>query len=54
MDHNGFERKTRHSLRPSKWTWQTQLHLLRDVIVQIFPLPYGLFREGNELESKFI
>ena len=32
------------SLRPSKSTGQTQLDVLRDVIVQIFSLSYDLHR----------
>ena len=32
------------SLRPSKSTGQTQLDVLRDVIVQIFSLSYDLYR----------
>ena len=47
------------SLRPSKSTGQTQLDVLRDVIVQIFSLSYDLYRGTkislcNELESKVI
>ena len=49
------------SLPPSKSTWQTRLDILRDVIVQIFPL--AIWRvllietkisSCNELESKVI
>ena len=44
MDHNGFDRKTRHFPAAVKLTGQTQLDVLRDVIVQIFSLSYDLYR----------
>ena len=36
MDHNVLSDKLNISLRPSKSTGQTQLNILRDVIVQTF------------------
>ena len=50
MDHNGFEGQTRHFLA----TIKTQLDILCDVIVQIFPLPYGLFRWFYKLKPKLV
>ena len=52
MDHNGFERKLDISLRPSKSTWQTRLDILRDVIVQIFPLAIWPVSRVLQIETK--
>ena len=40
------------SLRPSKSTWQTRLDILRDVIVQIFPLAIWPVSRVLQIETK--
>ena len=65
MDHNGFERQTRHFPATIKINWTTQLDvLMRDVIVQTFLFVIGPVSQAlqvgtkiswcNELESRVI
>ena len=52
MDHNGFSDKLDISLRPSKSTGQTQFDILRDVVVQIFPLAIWPVSRVQQIETK--
>ena len=52
MDHNGFERQTRHFPATIKIPGQTQLDILCDVIVQIFPLAIWPVSRVLKIETK--
>ena len=50
MDHNGFEQQTRHFPATIKINWT--LDILRDVIVQNFPLAIRPVSRVLQIESK--
>ena len=52
MDHNGFERQTRHFPANIKINLKTQLDILRDVIVQIFLLAIWPVLRVVQIETK--
>ena len=52
MDHNGFERQTRHFPATIKINWTNPVYILRDVIVQIFPLTIWPVSRVLQIETK--
>ena len=52
MNHNGFEWQSRHFLATIKSTGQTQLDVLRDVIVQTFLFVIRPVSQVLQIETK--
>ena len=52
MDHKGFERQTRHFPATIKINWTNPVDILRDVIVQIFPLTTWPVSRVPQIETK--
>ena len=54
MDHNDFERQTRHFPATIKINWTNPAWYMRDVLCKLFSLSHNLFRRFYKLEPKLV